>query len=84
MGNPLKGADPESLDAAALPPPDVETSPATDRPSSPPPSGTRHSPGMEPVSLSADINPATVVGSRRSSRNRITSKPTNIPSFSSK
>ena len=84
MGNPLKGATPESLDATALPPPDVENSPATDRPSSPPLLDTRHRPSMEPVSVSADIDPDTVVGPRRSSRNRIPSKPTNIPSFSSK
>ena len=37
MGNPLKGADPESLDEAALSPPDSENVPATDCSSSPPP-----------------------------------------------
>ena len=63
MGNPLKGADPESLDAAAFSPTDVGSSSATDCPSSPPPSDARHSPGMEPMSLSADTDPSTVVGS---------------------
>ena len=65
MRNPLEGADPESLDKAAPSPPASENVPINDGSSSPPPlSGTRHSPGMDPVSSLADLNPPTVVGSR--------------------
>ena len=65
MRNPLEGADPESLDEAALSPPSSENVP-TDECSSlpPPPRGARHSLGMDPVSSSADLDPPTVVGSR--------------------